>query len=252
MRRTSIFFKKGTVAPLALGASVFIGLIAILGITVIPIEIKPTTDIRIEPTNKAVVVHEIFEIEVIVESSVPVNVFAGELHFNPDVLMVKSIDYNTSIADLWAVLPWYSNGDGTLNFGGGTTLKNGFQGTDTLIKVTFETLREGEGIISMNTPRVLLHNGLGTDAQLPKPIDAILTVRKAFSDEENLVIMSTKGTSYTVAQKIPSTDLNGDGKQSIADISIFMLNIAGNNSRYDFNLDGQVDLKDLNILLGGK
>jgi len=29
-----------------------------------------------------------------------------------------------------------------------------------------------------------------------------------------------------------------------------MINIAGNDTRFDFNLDGSVDLKDLNILLG--
>lgn len=60
---------------------------------------------------------------------------------------------------------------------------------------------------------------------------------------------SKKVTLYEVLEKAPSTDLNNDGKQTIADISIFMLNIVGNNARYDFNLDGSVDLRDLTILL---
>jgi hypothetical protein len=59
-------------------------------------------------------------------------------------------------------------------------------------------------------------------------------------------------TLYKIAKEIPSTDLNADGKQSIVDISIFMLNFIGKDARYDFNLDGKVDIKDLNILLSAK
>jgi hypothetical protein len=46
----------------------------------------------------------------------------------------------------------------------------------------------------------------------------------------------------------PSTDLNGDGDQSFSDISVFLLNFAGNNPRFDFNQDGEVDGTDLKIL----
>jgi hypothetical protein len=204
---------------------------------------------RIEPQERVVTVDDRFQVEVIVESSVPVNVFAGELHFSKDLLVVDSIDYNTSIADLWAELPWFSNGDGTLNFAGGSTRNGGFTGKGSLIKVTFKTLGEGDGVISVYNPRILLHDGLGTDAEVTRPIDAIFTIE---NPDVNLLAQSPAGSSYKVRREVPSTDLNGDGKQTISDLSIFMLKITRNESRYDFNLDGKVDLKDLNILLGAK
>ena len=55
-----------------------------------------------------------------------------------------------------------------------------------------------------------------------------------------------------IVKERPSTDLNGDGRQSISDISIFMINMAGDDPRYDFNLDGAVNTKDLSILLNAR
>lgn len=249
MKRVLGFFERGNIAPLTLIASAFIGLMIIMGFIAAPSE-KEVVDMRIEPALHRIAKEGTFTVEVVVESSVPANVFSGELNFNPEVLAIESIDYNTSIADLWAEEPWYSNGDGTLNFAGGTTRPGGFQGTDTLIKATFKTLQEGEGTIALKDARILLHDGLGTDAQLQSPIDAIITIGGDETPDQNLIAETDTNTTYEVVEERPSTDLNGDGKQSIADISIFMINLAGNDVRYDFNLDGEVNIKDLNILLG--
>lgn len=247
MFRKLITNRRGTAATLAMVATAFMGFAALFGLVLIPGMPKPPAEMRIEPMEKVVGVDNTFEIEVVVSSLVPTNVFAGELHFNHEVLSIQSIDYNTSIADLWAELPWYSNGDGTLTFGGGTTREGGFVGNDTLITVTFKTKQPGEGVISLVRPRILLHDGLGTDVQLVESRDAIFTISNT---EPNLVAESTFGSTVTVAKEKPSTDLNNDGKQSIADVSIFMIHMIGYNERYDFNLDGEVGLKDLNILLG--
>lgn len=201
---------------------------------------------RIEPREKILLKGDTFTVNIVVESSEPTNVFAGEVHFDPEILYIKGIDYNTSIADLWAELPWYSNGDGTLKFAGGTTRAGGFSGSDTLITIEFETLREGDGIISIHTPRVLRHDGLGTDIELAQSRDALFTVAETMP---NLITEKSEESTYRVAESAPSTDLNGDGKQSLADISIFMLHITSDDPQYDFNLDGDVTIKDLNILL---
>jgi len=248
----SDFFQQGTIVPSLLVASAFVGLLAIVGLVFSPITTKPVADMRIEPREPVSAVGETFTVDVVVESSVPVNAFGGELRFSHDILAVDSIDYNTSIANLWAEVPWYSNGDGTLNFAGGTYRQGGFQGTDMLIKVTFKTLREGEGTISVKNARIILYDGLGTDAELKKSLDALVTVGDTEIEEGNLLAQTDIGAVYTIVKKPPSTDLNGDGKQSVADISIFMLHVAGNDARFDFNLDGEVGLKDLNILLSAK
>jgi hypothetical protein len=196
-----------------------------------------------------VVVGDTFTVEIVVDSSVPVNVFAGEVLFNQNVLSVEKIDYNNSVADLWAELPWYSNGDGTLTFGGGTTMQGGFRGSQTLIKILFNAKAEGSGFISINNPRILRHDELGSELELAKSTDVVFTVG---ANEANLIKELNVNAPFSIVEKAPSTDLNNDGKQSLADISIFMLQITGGDSRYDFNLDGAVNLKDLNILLGAK
>ena len=252
MKYIRLFRARGTIVPLALGVTAFVSVVSILGITNLPNGATPKAGMYIEPNEKIVTLDETFEIEVIVASSVPVNVFSGEVHFDSDILIISAIDYDFSVADLWAELPWYSNGDGILVFGGGTTREGGFEGTASLITVTFMALKEGEGVISIREPRILQHDGLGTDIELGKSKDAIFIVPPVDSTNSDSSTTFYPGTSFKIAKKIPSTDLNADGKQSIVDTSIFMLNFIGKDARYDFNLDGKVDIKDLNILLSAK
>lgn len=251
MQSVKDFMRQGNVVPASLIASAFIAFLTVMSLLIIPLSPTPSTSMRLEPLNKTVTEGEIFTVDVIVDSSIPVNVFAGDLYFDTQTLSVESIAYNTSIADLWAEEPWYSNGDGTLNFAGGTTRKGGFTGTDKLISVTFKATGVGNGRLSIDDATILQHDGLGTDAPLSTPIDAIFTIApEATTTDQNLIVQTSLGTSYNVVATPPSIDLNGDGKQSIADTSIFLLKLTSNDPRYDFNLDGEINLKDLNILLG--
>lgn len=251
MRKLFLQGRPGNIVPLVLIASAVLGAAGILGIVSLPLSEAPIADMRIEPNGGTAVAGEEFTIQIVVSSSVPVNVFAGELLFDPSVLQVQSIDYNTSIADLWAELPWFSNGDGTLNFAGGTTRPGGFFGTDVLITVTFKTLTTGVGAIGLKDARILKHDGLGTDLPIEAPIDALFTVTEKV-ERDTIVAKSDIGISYTIIKAAPSTDLNDDGKQSIADMSIFMLHLASGDKRSDFNLDGSVNTKDLSILMGAE
>ncbi len=241
--------ESGSVVPVQLVAGAILALTAILGITVVTNDPKPAAQILIEPLEALVETGEVIEIQILVKASEPVNVFAGEIGFNPRVLRIESIDYNTSVADLWVDEPWYSNGEGTLTFGGGTTKAGGFEGKDQLILVKLVAISEGEGVISINDSKILKHDGLGTEVEPATAKAAILTVTNS-PPVEQITATEKEETTYKVVKEVPNTDLNGDGKQSLADISIFMLNMAGNKPRFDFNLDGEVGLKDLNILLG--
>lgn len=246
MTHSNRFLRRGSTVPLMLTASAFVGLVAVASLFGTNV---PMAEMSIEPKEQLIATNDTFVIKVFVESVTPVNVFAGVVNFSHDVLAIESIDYNTSIANLWAETPWYSNGEGTLNFGGGTTKEGGFEGRGALIAITFKTLDEGEGVISLNDARILLHDGLGTYVTLNKPIDSIVTVENHETKNSSLVVPSDIVTTYKVVDELPSTDLNGDGKQSIADISIFMLHITSDDSRFDFNLDGEINIKDLNIIL---
>jgi hypothetical protein len=131
---------------------------------------------------------------------------------------------------------------------GGTTKLGGFVGSEKLIRVEFVALQDGQGIISLHNARILLHDGLGTDAKLKETINSIVTIQSIDVPSESIVTPPETSTNYMVVKNPPTTDLNGDGNQTFSDISIFIINIASDNPRFDFNLDGEVDGADLKIL----
>jgi hypothetical protein len=242
--------QRGAVPALNLLASAIVGFLAIMGILNFPFDTGVVADMRLSTTSKTLTLGETFTVDVIVESTVPVNVFAGELSFDTNTLQVESINYNTGVADLWAEEPWYSNGEGTISYAGGTTREGGFTGTENLITIQFMTIKEGAGSLRIQNAQILQHDGLGTDASLADPIDALFTVESEKLVEANLIQRSVIPSTYAVVETPPSPDLNSDGKQSIADVSIFLMHMASGDARYDFNLDGKVNLKDFNIVLG--
>ena len=231
-----------------LTASIIAGLLGISSFILGPTVIGPAANVRIEPGNGLALQGETFVVALIVDANVPVNVFKGFVTFDSDRLEVVSIDYNTSIADLWAEEPWYSNGAGTLNFTGGTTRPGGFIGEGSLITITFKTKNTGEAHIALSDMRILRHDGLGSDVTIEKSIDSIFSITPETLEQETVFENSVTGPTVSVVSQTPDTDLNDDGQNSIADVSIFMADLATKNLRSDFNQDAKVDLKDLSIL----
>lgn len=204
---------------------------------------------RLEPDGGVFSVNTTFTVAVVIDASTPVNVFKGLLSFNPAHLAIERIDYNTSFIDLWAEEPWYSNGAGTLNFIGGTTQPGGFTGSDTLLTVTFKTLTAGEVALTFNEARILKHDGLGSEAMLNQPIDSLFVIETLPAPVEIILDKNSASERITVLTESVSVDLNGDGKHSLADQSIFMTHLVSQNTRSDFNRDGRVTIADLSILL---
>lgn len=231
-----------------LTAVIIAGVLGTSGLLLSPIIMVEEIDVYLEPQSGTVLIGETFSIDIIVQSTVPVNAFQGLLEFNSDRLAVASIDYNTSIANLWAEEPWYSNGDGTIGFIGGSTKPGGFVGSGSLMTVTFTTKNVGDAAITLKEMRVLKHDGLGTEIPLPSPIDALFAVNSEELEKKIVLEKSVSGPMVTVVDQVLNTDLNNDGKQSIADTSIFMTDLLLQNLRSDFDQDGSVTLKDLSIL----
>ena len=67
--------------------------------------------------------------------------------------------------------------------------------------------------------------------------------------DANLIQAVRMGSTYNVVQSLPSTDLNGDGRQTIADTSTLLLHLGSSDMRYDLNGDGAVNFTDFNIIL---
>lgn len=241
--------QRGNIPAFMLAGSVILSLISFVGFIIMPLATEPIADMRIEPTTVTTVIGDVFTVQIIVESTVPVNAFAGELTFNSNVIKVESIDYNTGIADLWAELPWYSNGDGSLNFAGGTTHPGGFVGTGTLITVTFRTIASGEGMLNIKDAKILQHDGLGSDTPLEESIGATFLVKEVLDKEENLLVSEAPKSKLVVMNETPSSDFNNDGSYTITDVSIFMSRLFEGDRRGDLNQDGTVNATDLSIVL---
>ncbi len=208
----------------------------------------PQADMQIEPTNKTVPVGDYIDIQIIVKSSVPVNAFTGDIVFDSNMIEVVSINYNTSIADLWVTEPWYSKADNAIHFAGGTTKSNGFLGSGTLLSVRLKTKQIGVADVRLENTRILQHNGFGTDVVLAEQVDALFT-SESLSTQTNVLPEANREQKYNIADILPSTDLNNDGKQTFADIGIFMLKLGSTETRYDFNQDGKVNTADLSIII---
>lgn len=206
--------------------------------------------ITLTPQTGAYVVGETFTVTVEVQSDLASNVFSGEIYYEPDILHVANIDYNTSIADLWAVKPWYDAGDGTITFAGGTLATGGFVGNGTLMTITFKAIAAGEGILELTNARILAHDGLGSDIDLPpNPIDALFTVDSASLQQQTLTTTNNARGVIRTAASIPSTDLNKDGVTTLIDVSSFFILLSRQDLQADFTLDGVVNTADMSVLL---
>ncbi len=226
-----------------------LGIVGILA-TVINVGISPEAEMRLEPSEGVTIIGQPLFVTLVVKSDVPVNAFSGLISFDPTKLRVIGIDYNTSIADLWVEKPWYENGDGTINFAGGTTREGGFTGKDTLIKISFMPESEGDARLILSQARILEHNGFGTDADIAEPVDALFSVERLATEAET-ISDNVSDSTFTIVPEKPNPDLNGDGKMNVSDVSIMMMQLLGSDLRYDLNTDGKVNLADLSIVLDG-
>lgn len=224
-------------------------ILGLLGISLFPGLNKSTAGITIAPSINTPVLNEIFSVDILLAADEPVNVFTGILVFDSTQILIESIEYHTSVADLWAEEPWYSNGAGTLTFTGGSTNPGGFTGTEKILTVFFKPIQTGECVLSMKNVRILKHDGLGTDAQVSIPLDTLLIVSEntsPFVTEYESTTISAPNL-FIVTEEV-DTDLNRDGEQTIADTSIFMTHLFTQDLRSDFNQDGTVNVQDLSIL----
>lgn len=243
MRR---YHQAGNILPATLAASAIMGFLTTMSFFLVSLSTDaPTTRMDLSPTAAVVTLGNTFTTSVEVEATTPVNAFTGIITFDPKMLQVTRIDYNTSIADLWAEEPWYKNGDGTVHFAGGTTRPGGFTGRGTVLTITFTSIGGGEAPVRITEAQVLQHDGLGTEAALGTPIDGVFTVVAP----DKIVVTAQPETAVVVRDPKLTGDLNDDGVVSIGDVSIFFVHLATSNMRADLNGDKRISTADLSILV---
>lgn len=102
-----------------------------------------TTTVQVNPQSKSV------------------NAVEAKLSFDNTKFAVVSVSKTGSVFSLWTTEPTFSNSAGTIDFGGGSPTP--FTAKSNLVSITFRTLAEGTGNVSVSTASVLAADGLGTN-----------------------------------------------------------------------------------------
>jgi hypothetical protein len=210
---------------------------------------RPT--VTLEPTHIAVNPGDIFSVALSVASEQAINAFDVTVEFPTEQLdAIAASSTNDSIADLWVSKPTTHNASGTVTMIGGTTKQGGWRGNGELAQITFRARDSGVATLHLGSVLVLAHDGKGTDTGA-QTVDAELIVQ-ALTKTDASVISGSGGATYLIRSPIqPSTDLTGDGKTTIADLSAFMPHLSKPYmAQADFNQDGSVTIQDLSIMMG--
>lgn len=226
------------------------GLFTLAGVMVASVVLAPQDDtyeatLTLTPLELVVLKDAPVRLDVFLSARTPVNAFSGDIIFDTSHFTVKSISYNTELADLWVQKPWYSKADNIIHFAGGTTRPGGFTGNEQLITVELVAHHTGKSVVSIRDARVLKHDGLGSDASVAPSIDSVI---ESLERDPHTPRPQTGETQISVITLGEKRDVTGDGKVSFADAATLMLHLGSSDPTYDLNGDGTVSLPDLAII----
>jgi len=217
---------------------------AFLGASVIDSETQ--SYITIESSESSVRAEELFTIDVYVSAHVPVNAVDINLTFPEAQIEILGIDTGESVITLWTEQPYVENNSVILR---GGTFRKGFQGEHLI--ATINARANASGLATFEVSDVVLLAGDGSGSSVP--------VTENENELAKLYVANSDGTFTTRAQNGSGieatvtvrivTDIDGDGKVTLADISRFMAAWNSKNEVYDFSGDGRMTFKDFAIIL---
>ncbi len=179
---------------------------------------------------------ETFYIDVFVNAHTPVNAVDIVLKYPGEQMVVEGIDTGTSIITLWAMEP-YADKDKIYLRGG--LIKKGFLGKHTVARIRARATQSGMAYVNVANASLIAGDGLGTEVK----------VEKVSESETRIIVNSEDGTLKGEASFSLVTDLDGDGKVDLSDISAFMSAWFTRGKIFDFNKDGRMTIRDFSILL---
>lgn len=195
--------------------------------------------IRLESTSSLIKAGDHFGIDVYANAHVPVNAVDITITFDESKVKVESVDKGQSVLTLWTEEPRVENGKVMIQ---GGTYRKGFIGEHKIATIELTAKETGESEFDTTEVILLAGDGKGTPVKTAEADGSHLSL---FVYDE-ATDPSTIGVDVAVTL---ATDLNGDGKVTLADISSFMGAWANQTRVYDFNGDGKMSFKDFSIIL---
>lgn len=216
----------------------FLGLAALLSATVL--NSVSYSYIKIVPSATSLTKDDTFSLNVYAFAHVPVNAVDIALTFTNDAIEISSVDTGESVITLWTEKP-YVEKDKVIMRGG--TYQRGFKGEHLIAVINAKAKKTGPVDFAVADVDLLAGDGKGT---------AVLTGSLAES-KANLYIYDFgdvhDGKIKASASVMVISDINGDGKVSVSDISVFLAAWHSKDRVYDFNSDGKMTFKDFAIIL---
>jgi hypothetical protein len=146
-----------------------------------------------------------------------VNAAEGQLSFNPREISVVSVTRAGSIFNLWTEEPGFSNGAGTISFGGGSP--TGYSGSNgTVLSVTFRAVAAGSPKVNFTNGSVLAADGLGTNV-LTSMSGATYTINAPAENPEPEYIAPANTPAAPSVTSRTHPDPNGWYRESTAELS---------------------------------
>ncbi len=196
------------------------------GSTVLPL--RETTDVDIQITTK-----------------IPLNAVGATFVFPNDMIEVVGISKKKSFLDLWTEDTIIRSEVGEIVFSGGTLAPGGLVGSGTVLTLTLRAKKVGDAVLELRNTQALAGDGKGTSIQhVARSITFTIP-------EVAISAPSSGGSSESATALIsPSADFDTDGKISIRDASILLVQfLRPYQTKYDLDMDGSVGMSDLSIVL---
>lgn len=195
--------------------------------------------IKIVPSTTEVEVGTQFTLTVYVYADAPINAIDISVLYPEASIDVLGIDKGDSVITLWTEEPFVKN-DAVVLRGG--TYKRGFVGEHRIATINVKAKVAGSARFLAGEVSLLAGDGKGTSVKADTSRATITTTAYTAGTKP---VGSFAGTATVVVV----TDIDGDGKVSLSDISAFMANWASKSQKFDFNNDGAMTFRDFSIIL---
>lgn len=195
--------------------------------------------IKLEASETTILAGDRFQLDVYAYAHVPVNAVDVTLRFESDAVEVLSVDKGQSVLTLWTEEPIIEKDRVVLR---GGTFRKGFIGEHKIATVELQAKQSGQSEFVASNVVLLAGDGRGSSVSVGESDDSKVSL---YVYDENT---TPENIGVDVAVSIV-TDIDGDGKVGLKDVSSFMGAWTSKTRVYDFNGDGRMTFRDFSIIL---
>lgn len=214
-----------------------IGFAAILGAQLV--SSTESSYIRLEVSEQAVETNDLFAVDVYAYAHVAVNAVDVTLNFDADKVDVVQVDRGQSVLTIWTEDPVITENSVVLR---GGTFRRGFIGEHKIASIDLRAKQTGRSQFDASNVLLLAGDGQGTPVTTSQSGDSSTSLY-IYDENTNPEDISVEVTVNLI------TDLDGDGRVTLRDISAFMSDWGSKARLHDFNGDGRMTFRDFSIIL---